>query len=77
VNGKHYQKTLEEWLRRLDGSKRQLWPVLEATYGKGQARKWHFYWRLFNMACSELFGYSGGNEWFVAHYLFAKPPAAA
>jgi len=24
------------------------------------------------MACAELFGYAGGNEWLVAHYRFQK-----
>jgi cyclopropane-fatty-acyl-phospholipid synthase len=43
------------------------------TYGKDQAVKWMVYWRLFYMACSELFGYHGGEEWGVGHYLFAKP----
>jgi cyclopropane-fatty-acyl-phospholipid synthase len=42
------------------------------TYGKKQARIWQQRWRIFFMACAELFGYSKGNEWRVAHYLFVK-----
>ena len=42
------------------------------TYGKKQARVWQQRWRIFFMACADLFGYSQGNEWRVAHYLFVK-----
>lgn len=45
---------------------------VQATYGKGQGLRWLVYWRLFYLACSELFAYNGGNEWFVSHYLFTK-----
>ncbi len=44
----------------------------QEVYGKKDALKWVVYWRLFYMACSELFRYNNGNEWFVSHYLFCK-----
>jgi cyclopropane-fatty-acyl-phospholipid synthase len=44
----------------------------QKTYGEGQGLRWWVYWRLFYLACSELFRYNGGEEWFVSHYLFAK-----
>jgi cyclopropane-fatty-acyl-phospholipid synthase len=48
-------------------------PVLAATYGQRDAARWFIRWRLFFMACAELFGYRNGNEWWVSHYLFEKP----
>lgn len=44
----------------------------QATYGDKDAGKWRIYWRLFYMACSELFNFNDGNEWGVAHVLFSK-----
>lgn len=70
-NGKHYEKTSNAWLEKMDDQKDELTPLFESTYGT-DARRWFQRWRIFFMACAELFGYSGGEEWLVAHYLFAK-----
>jgi cyclopropane-fatty-acyl-phospholipid synthase len=70
VNGTHYEKTCNAWLANMDASRAAILPVFEATYGADQAVKWWSYWRIFFMACAELFGHRDGNEWFVAHYLF-------
>ncbi|MDF2455362.1 MAG: cfa 2 [Cytophagaceae bacterium] len=72
VNGTHYSKTSEAWLRKMDQHKDIIMPLFEKTYGKDQAVKWRVYWRIFFMSCAELWGYDHGNEWFVSHYLFEK-----
>ncbi|KAK9806412.1 hypothetical protein WJX73_003375 [Symbiochloris irregularis] len=72
VNGRHYSLTLEAWLKRMDAHRREIMPIMEGTYGKENGLKWWVYWRLFYLACSELFNYSQGNEWGVGHYVFIK-----
>ena len=71
-DGTHYQKTAEAWLRNLDSNREQVWPILQQTYGKDFAKMWFMRWRMFFLAVAELFGYRGGSEWFVSHYLFSK-----
>jgi cyclopropane-fatty-acyl-phospholipid synthase len=72
VGGQHYEKTCKAWLARLDARRDRLTPILERTYG-ADARRWFHRWRLFFMACGELFAYRGGSEWFVAHYRWTVP----
>jgi cyclopropane-fatty-acyl-phospholipid synthase len=72
VNGTHYNKTSEAWLKNMDSNKTNIMPLFEKTYGKENAVKWWVYWRIFYMACAELWGYNNGNEWMVCHYLFTK-----
>jgi cyclopropane-fatty-acyl-phospholipid synthase len=73
VSGTHYQRTAEHWLQNMDANRKEIWPLLEQTYGAAHAKRWWAYWRVFFMACAELWGYRGGNEWHVSHYLFRKP----
>jgi len=73
VDGRHYQLTSEAWLAKMDAQREQLLPVLEKAYGVTQSTRWWVYWRVFFMSCAELFGYRGGREWLVSHYLFQKP----
>jgi cyclopropane-fatty-acyl-phospholipid synthase len=73
VSGRHYQLTAESWLANMDANRKEIWPLFEETYGKDKAKRWWAYWRVFYMACAELWGYREGNEWHVSHYRFVKP----
>jgi cyclopropane-fatty-acyl-phospholipid synthase len=73
VDGTHYQKTAEHWLQNMDRHRAEIMPLFAQTYGPEQATKWWAYWRVFYMSCAELWGYRGGEEWLVSHYLFRKP----
>lgn len=72
VSGTHYQKTAEAWLQNMDANRAEIWPLFEQTYGAANAKRWWAYWRVFYMACAELWGYRDGNEWHVSHYRFVK-----
>jgi cyclopropane-fatty-acyl-phospholipid synthase len=69
--GLHYARTANAWLANQDAHRDDVMRILETAYG-AQAPLWHQRWRMFWMACAELFGYRGGNEWLVAHYRFGK-----
>jgi len=74
-NGTHYQKTANAWLANMDVRKDRILPLMAATYGAENAETWFQRWRIFFMACAELFGHAGGQEWFVGHYLFSRSDA--
>lgn len=71
-DGRHYEKTLNAWLAEMDSAETQITPILAATYGEENVTIWRNRWRIFYMACAELFGFNRGQEWWVSHYLFVK-----
>lgn len=71
VDGTHYAKTAEAWLANMDRRIEEIAPIMREVYGADQAVKWTVYWRVFFLACAELWNYRNGREWLVSHYLFA------
>jgi cyclopropane-fatty-acyl-phospholipid synthase len=68
-NGTHYQKTLEAWLVKMDQNEEKVRQLFAQAYGKANVEIWINRWRVFYMACAELFGFNEGSEWAVTHYL--------
>jgi cyclopropane-fatty-acyl-phospholipid synthase len=69
VHGTHYGRTAEAWRLNLETRRSAVMDVLRATYGR-DAHRWYHRWRIFFLACEELFNYRGGDEWLVGHYRF-------
>ncbi|KAF8973037.1 S-adenosyl-L-methionine-dependent methyltransferase [Flammula alnicola] len=73
--GTHYSRTCEDWLRTQDkNGKKGIKELEKDAIDKGQpaieGRKAYHRFRVFYMACSELFRMDGGDQWGVGHYLF-------
>lgn len=76
VDGTHYARTSEAWLKNMDKHRAEILPLFASTYGKSAVNRWWVWWRLFFMACAELWAYRKGKEWLVSHYLFQRPTKA-
>lgn len=74
LDGTHYERTANDWLREQDSRPEEVMAILREAYGNA-ASLWYQRWRMFWMACAELFGYDHGREWMVAHYRFTKEAA--
>jgi len=73
-SGEHYERTANAWLENMDAHETELKPLFEKIYAQ-DADAWWQRWRIFFMACAELFGFDQGQEWVVGHYLFKKKAA--
>ena len=72
LDGTHYEKTANAWLENLNRNEDAVKKLFDETYGAEQSKQWMWRWRLFFLACAELFGYKNGSEWGVSHYRFQK-----
>ena len=73
LGGRHYEQTSNAWLAKLDAHRDEVLALFAATYGPAEAHRWLHRWRLFFLACAELFGYRQGDEWGVVHVLLSRP----
>lgn len=68
VSGMHYKLTADAWLERMQTNRDELKRIIGTIYGPTQSRRWFMYWKVFFLACSELWGFDNGTEWMVGHY---------
>ncbi len=67
VPGTHYARTSEAWLQRLDTQERKVIALFARDLGAAEARRAFHRWRIFFLACAELFAWEGGESWGVTH----------
>ena len=72
LNGLHYRRTAEAWLSRLDENGAEVRKIFRGAYGEADASLWFRRWRVFFLACAELWGTGNGQEWLISHYRFRR-----
>jgi len=73
VDGRHYARTCEEWLLKIDERRADALAILGEVVGTDRAEIALAEWRLFFLSCAESFAYAGGTEWMVSHALLTRP----
>jgi cyclopropane-fatty-acyl-phospholipid synthase len=74
VDGTHYERTCNDWLARVDANRDAVAEICRQAYGPDEATIWVQRWRMFFMACAELFGLDGGRRYGVVHTLMRAAP---
>jgi cyclopropane-fatty-acyl-phospholipid synthase len=72
IPGTHYARTAQAWLTNLKQNRAELEKLLSQPQEGWPSGKilWRR-WRLFFLACRELFGFRNGKEWGVVHHRFS------
>ena len=76
MDGRHYARTCKDWLANFDANRERVLGIFQKQHGPVEARFAMQRWRMFLMACAELFGYQAGSQWIVGHYLFEPARSA-
>jgi cyclopropane-fatty-acyl-phospholipid synthase len=76
INGCHYARTCEAWLKKQDMNIDAVHEALSSGDSRDPVDIQSQRWRMFFMACAELFKFNDGNQWGVGHYVFQKPTPA-
>lgn len=74
ISGLQYARTCEAWLNNLDRNREEVQALFESDTDRNAAKIMVQRWRIFFLACAELFRYRHGEEWFVGHYLLQNRP---
>ena len=72
VGGEHYARTSRAWLDNLDAAGDDVLQRFRQDLAPAAARRQVQRWRMFVMACEELFAYDAGRQWLVSHHLLAR-----
>ncbi|KAJ7913892.1 S-adenosyl-L-methionine-dependent methyltransferase [Mycena leptocephala] len=78
--GTHYSRTCEDWLKNQDHNEKVgLEELRQDAIVRGRSAKegsaMFYRWRVYFMACSELFRMDRGQQWGTGHYLFKRAAA--
>lgn len=66
-SGENYRRTANAWIERLDAERDAVGRILASLGEPDDAARELRRWRMFFLACAEMFGLRGGREWLVLH----------